>query len=172
MSGFFYDNVQVSMLGGGLPGGMPRGGLLGGGAGSTGGTGMEGGSTRGRDRRVLRRGFGRFKKRIDSNPRIITPFRQAFNAGDTAGTVNERTREAASNQLNGIAPVNSLRRYERSRGAASGGESNFTGNPKFVYDSSDYIRFKKLAAKNKTYNDKSFGGDESNGSYVSRMRNF
>ena len=37
------------------------------------------------------------------------------------------------------------------------------GNPKFVYDSSDYIRFKKLSAKNLNYNDSSLGGDNHSG---------
>jgi hypothetical protein len=32
-------------------------------------------------------------------------------------------------------------------------------NSKFVYDGSDYINFKKKQAMNKTYNDRSFGGD-------------
>ena len=330
MSGFFNDNVtmgmlrnaiqskalpvgskqppKISMLGFGLPGGQPPGGLLGGGGGTYGGTGMEGGSTRGRSRRVLRRAFGRFKPRnnmnggfriapvtfggaavpskivgeyrqidttdpeynvvlsmmipfigtpppnqaftlfkngatyafytivtfgaeaemdlvffnlntpvyligtkikatiqelfslpnnlifgvawdkansttgatadsqvffpLEKNERIITPFRQAYNAGDVAGTVDEKTLERAPNQVNGIAPVNSLRKYERSRGASSGGKSLFTGNPRYVYDSSDYIRYRKLLAKNKNYNDVSFGGDESNASQTAIMRHF
>jgi len=326
MSGFFNDNVtmgmlknainlkalpkgskqppKISMLGFGLPGGQPPGGLIGGGGGTYGGTGMEGGSTRGRSRRVLRRAFGRFKPRnnmnggfrvapvtfggvavpsqivgeyrelepgnpeynvaldlvsdalrgmgsvnifkngatymatlvvpegeegaggmtmmayffnvnstlllvmeilvattiqelfslpnnfvywstyeqraadsqvffpLEKNERIITPFRQAYNAGDVAGTVDQRTLEPASNQVNGIAPVNSLRKYERSRGAASGGKSLFTGNPRYVYDSSDYIRYRKLLAKNKNYNDVSFGGDQSNASQTAIMRHF
>ena len=109
---------------------------------------------------------------IKKNERIITPFRQAYNAGDVAGTVDQRTLEPAPNQVNGIAPVNSLRKYERSRGAASGGKSLFTGNPRYVYDSSDYIRYRKLVSKNKNYNDLSFGGDESNASQVAIMRNF
>ena len=89
MSGFFNDNVtmgmlknainlkalpkgskqppKISMLGFGLPGGQPPGGLIGGGGGTYGGTGMEGGSTRGRSRRVLRRAFGRFKPRNNMN---------------------------------------------------------------------------------------------------------
>lgn len=333
MSGFFNDNVtmgmlknainlkalpkgskqppKISMLGFGLLGGQPPGGLIGGGGGTYGGTGMEGGSTRGRERRVLRRAFGRFKPRnnmnggfrvapvtfggatttaeivgeyreldpinpeynvvaafiaasapvplgsaikifkngatymamfhlsgqvwptgaaalgslflflnlntyiyalgvntkvtiqelfslpnnlitndpfvvltertfadsqvffpLEKNERIITPFRQAYNAGDVAGTVDQRTLEPASNQVNGIAPVNSLRKYERSRGAASGGKSLFTGNPRYVYDSSDYIRYRKLLAKNKNYNDVSFGGDQSNASQTAIMRHF
>ena len=49
------------------------------------------------------------------------------------------------------------------------GGSAFTGNPKFVYDGSDYTRFKKMKAKLKTYNDKSFGGSN-NGAYTFLMR--
>jgi hypothetical protein len=36
-------------------------------------------------------------------------------------------------------------------------------NTKFVYDSSDYIRFRKNQAFNKNYNDRSFGGNEYSG---------
>jgi hypothetical protein len=39
------------------------------------------------------------------------------------------------------------------------GQAFFTGNPKYVYDSSNYIRFKKLQAVNRNYNDSSFGGE-------------
>ena len=42
-------------------------------------------------------------------------------------------------------------------------------NPKFVADSSDYVKFRKQNAVNKTYNDSSFGGDAHHGSYVSYM---
>lgn len=45
------------------------------------------------------------------------------------------------------------------------------GNPKFVYDSSDYTRFKKLSAKNRNYNDSSFVGDDHSGAQSAyRMR--
>ena len=36
--------------------------------------------------------------------------------------------------------------------------ASYVGNPRFVSDSSDFIRFKKLQAKSKTYNNNSFGG--------------
>lgn len=39
-------------------------------------------------------------------------------------------------------------------------------NTRFVPDSSDYITYKKQRAINQTYNDTSFVGDKSNGSYV------
>jgi len=42
-------------------------------------------------------------------------------------------------------------------------------NVKYVADSSDYIKFKKQVSCNKTYNDSSFGGDQSNASYVPLM---
>ncbi len=43
-------------------------------------------------------------------------------------------------------------------------------NPKFVPDSSDYIKFKKQRALSNNYNDSKFGGDESNASYSAIMR--
>ena len=39
-----------------------------------------------------------------------------------------------------------------------------------IYSGTDYIRFKKLKAVNQTYNDKSYGGDNNHGSYVSLKR--
>ena len=43
-------------------------------------------------------------------------------------------------------------------------------NPKFVPDSSDYIKFKKQRALSQNYNDSKFGGDQSNASYSAMMR--
>ena len=54
MSGFLID-LFPSRLGGGIPGAQPIGGLIGGGGGSLGGSGMDWGSARGRDRLVLRK---------------------------------------------------------------------------------------------------------------------
>ena len=45
-------------------------------------------------------------------------------------------------------------------------------NTKFVPDSSSYITFKKQQAMNRVYNDSSFGGDNSNGSYVAFKMNY
>lgn len=44
-----------------------------------------------------------------------------------------------------------------------------TCNPKFVSDSSDYVKFKRLRAVNRNYNDVSNGGDKNNASYVPLM---
>ena len=101
-----------------------------------------------------------------TGPGILTPFRRAMNAGDPYVTVNMVPNSSLypkpSNQVQGS-------RRAANQGAAStagngrrttAGGSAYTGNPKRVYDSSDYIRFKKLQAKNRNYNDPTFGGDD------------
>ena len=39
------------------------------------------------------------------------------------------------------------------------GQATYVGNPRFVYDASDVIKYRKIKAQGKTYNDKSFGGN-------------
>ena len=169
MSGFRLDNF-ASILGGGRQGSQPKGGLLGGGASSTGGSGMEGGGDRGTERFVLRKAFGNKTLANGTNPiydnKPITPFRAAYNAGDTNGTVNSAPLASmpGSDQVNGNSRVSRLN--IRAGGRNSNGNAAYSGNPRYVYDSSNYIQYKKLRAVNKTYNDSNFGGDQSNGSYV------
>jgi len=43
-----------------------------------------------------------------------------------------------------------------------------TCNVKYVYDCSDYIKYKQQLAMNRTYNDIKFGGDDYNGSQVAQ----
>jgi hypothetical protein len=158
-------------FGGGIQGFQTK--LLGGGAGTTGGSGMDGASTRGLARKVLRTGFGRFNQDLGVVvKKVITPFRQAYNAGDPNGYINQSSTGGESNHLNSVGLSSSLRVYARASGVKFNGNATFAGNPKFVYAGDDYVRFKKLAAINKTYNDKSFGGDESNASFTSLMANY
>ena len=162
--GNFKDNRFNSILGGGLPGGQPRWGLIGGGAGVDGGSGMEGGSSRSTDRRILRRALN---NNYPANA-VITPFRASFNAGDIAGTVhsNPSALLPGSNQVTSSRIATQLNSFFG--GVNNTGSALYSGNPRYVYDSSDYIRYKKLIAENKTYNDSSFGGDQSNASYTAR----
>lgn len=158
MSGFVGDKFP-SKLGGGIPGGMPKGGLLGGGAGggrsST--SGMEGGGQRGLIRLVQRRVLGNtiFP---NNNPHVITPFRRYFNAGDNAGTVNSGPSSLLGPPTNQVSGNSMVSRLHATHGGTRTGEAFYSGNPKYVYDGADYVRFKKLMATNKTYNDSSFGG--------------
>ena len=188
-----------SRLGQGLPGGTPPGGLLNGGPGPGGSGGMEGGSGRGRTRKVLRRAFG--NRRLPTEGCIggpesapscavglcagqdgraarrasLTPFRAAMSAGDPNQSNFGRPTTSATcmyapNQVTG---TNRSLVFQRAKSSTGGvmpvdGGSWWTGNAKFVYDSSDYIRFKRLQANNRNYNDLSFGGDKSNASFVPR----
>ena len=161
---------NFNKLGGGIPGGQPKGGLLGGGANSYGGSGMEGGGERSTDRNVLRRAFGNNVLVNGTYPLItkspITPFRAAYNAGDTNGTINSHPLPSmpGSDQVNSNSRVSRLN--IKSGGAQNNGGAAYSGNSRYVYDSSNYIQYRKLRAINQTYNDSNFGGDASNGSYV------
>lgn len=139
MSGYIND-TNPSKLGGGVPGVQSM--LL---------SGMEGGGQRSITRLQLRNSFGKsgwLKKAVNNNnlPLVITPFRLAFNAGDINGTENEAPipELPSANQLN-----------SKGDGVKNDGKAGYTGNPKYVYDSSDYVRFKKLQASNRNYNDSS-----------------
>jgi hypothetical protein len=147
------------------------------------------------DRRELRKSFGNYiiqdsadpfgsstAQLIDSSgvcgasgPGLLTPFRRAMNAGDPYGKVNSAPSSTIfpppSNQVN--APTRtSLAGWGILAGSTKvvAGGSAYTGNPKRVYDSSDYIRFKKLQAKNRNYNDPTFGGDMHHASQVALSR--
>ena len=94
-----------------------------------------------------------------------TPFRLSMLAGDPFGSINEAVFPTlyAPNQVarSGI----SFGVLPRSNGGGlSSGNATYTGNPKWVYDSSDYSRYKKLKAMSQNYNDSSFGGDQHNAS--------
>ena len=157
-----------SKLGEGLPGGQPRGGLIGGGGGPEGGSGMVGGSVRARTRMILRDAFGNgcmFKNlpfATNSSSYYRTgPFRMATHSGDPNGTTNESPSPHLP-QVNGVGGIQGVR--ARSRMTIGGVHNNanayYSGNPKYVYDSSNYTTFRKRQAINRNYNEKSFGGDK------------
>lgn len=127
-----------------------------------------------------------------------TPFRALMNAGDPASSVNKYAANLESWQKNGLNPdpiytnpSNQVSSTTRSSNAAAvtmsgymprstptpnaapggGGQTAmWSGNPRWVYDGSDYVRFKKLQAKNRNFNDVSWGGDRNNASQVALSR--
>ena len=125
----------------------------------------------------------------------LTPFRALMNAGDPNNTYNSPSwgpltqidddGEFIGQYINKqythvINQVSSTRRSSNSGWKSAAGRvpisqsaqgaSAWTGNNNYVYDGSDYVRFKKLQAKNRNYNDPTFGGDEHNASQVPRAR--
>lgn len=178
INGGFYS--KTSILGGGIPGGQASG-LLGGGANSHGGSGMIGSGLRSTDRNVLRKAFGNNHLSetipspiyfIENRQSKTTPFRAVMCAGDINGTVNKSPSPnlPGSNQVQ-VPRVQGTQ--NNPGGNFNNGEAYYTGNPKFVYDGSDYTRYKHLKAVNKTYDDSSFGGSN-NGSYefLKRVRRY
>ena len=171
MSGNTCDkSFDPSKLGGGVPGVVGNGGPCGSRSGRSAGAGTP------QDRFRLRNGFGQYTflqragliNNACDRKTVLTPFRQAFNAGDYLGTIDS----GPSKKLPQINQVNSLIAVLTAPGqdGLQSGGAGFTGNQRWVYDSSDYTRFKNLQAKNRNYNDRSTGGDQSNASQVALMR--
>jgi hypothetical protein len=119
-------------------------------------------------RRILRSSWNAANlSAIGSYKPTIGPFRTVNNLGDFLGRKNYSC--GGPNPTNASKPgYGRLIRSVPSQCDATGIAAT-SCNPKFVSDSSDYIRFKKLKAYNRTYNDLAFGGDQNNASYVPLM---
>ena len=138
---------------------------------------MDGGNERALSRKYLTKAFGNMRNSglnsspLNYNRNILGPFRTAFNAGDVITNSIEETNAiygTESNQVGG----NNLSRLQARGDSVSGQKGNamYSGNPKFVYDGSDYIRFKKLQALNKTYADTTFGGSNNSQEQIAIYR--
>ena len=108
--------------------------------------------------------------------RIVTPFRAVNNAGDLLSRQNYSSGGCIQS-FQSRPGLSGLRQRFGSNTASApsvvwseiqldASIPSSTCNGKYVYDSSDYIRFKKNQAVNQNYNDLSFGGDQSSGSQV------
>ena len=127
-------------------------------------------------RKILRRTF-RPDTKVVNNVKIKStagPFRTSMNLGDFLSRQYQSC--GGCNQVN---DVNSRILRSKMGGTVSNISCNITtngitpqqiplkgGNTKFVSDSSLYTQFKSLESINRNYNDTSFGGNNSNGSYT------
>lgn len=106
---------------------------------------------------------------INGRTRITTPFRAVNNLGDFLSRENYT--------CGGPNPVNVKRPGLGGKGVLTSMISHCDGsgvpasstNVRFVPDSSDYIKYRRLRAVNRTYNDKKFGGNDHHAEYVARM---
>ena len=126
---------------------------------------VEGGNDRAVTRRQLSRAFGNMiisglgTSPLLYNKNVLGPFRTAFNAGDVVTNKIEPNDIRYGRLPNQVGGNNLSRVQVRGDGTSSqNGNAMYSGNPKYVHAGSDYIRFKKLQALNKSYNDKSYGG--------------
>ncbi len=115
-------------------------------------------------RKILRTSWNNNNINVD---RQIGAFRAVNNLGDVLNRQNYSC--GGPNQINSRPGI-------YGNGGSIPQQCDGTGvvaascNPKFVPDSSDYIKFKKQRALSNNYNDSKFGGDESNASYSAIMR--
>jgi hypothetical protein len=117
------------------------------------------------DRMYLRKAFptNTFRnKYILTNKWAQTPFRVAMNAGDL---LLRQTEPGGTNQVKGSVGTG---KYRNTLGTVDGVRKGdgASGNQHYVYDSSVYTTYKRRVSKNKNYNDKSFVGNDHNGSYT------
>lgn len=160
MSG--YEKKGVSSLGGGKPGQYESG------YGNT----LVGGEVA-LNRRKLRKAFKSNNVPKANVKASCGPFRSAYNLGDPLSRKNMSC--GGPNQVNDT--NSSVLTHKMAGGVSNSDCENVIhgvtpvdvnlkgGNVKFVSDSSLYTQFKHLEAVNLTYNDKSGGGDQHNGSY-------
>lgn len=139
-----------------------------------------------RNRFLLRQGWNTSSTSGSSYPkRIVTPFRAVYNAGDllcrqnyscggTCQTPQSRPGLHGLRQRFGSTSTSCMADVFYSATQVNPAVPSSTCNGKWVYDSSDYTTFKKLQAVNRNYNDRSFGGDDSNTSQSAwrRIRRF
>jgi hypothetical protein len=102
----------------------------------------------------------------NDNARIVTPFRAINNLGDFLQRKNYVC--GGPNQVNADKPGWKSRIGSIISDCDGTGVPSSTCNVKYVPDSSDYIKFKKLQAQNQNFNDLKNGG-YNNSSYVPLM---
>ena len=124
----------------------------------------EGGGNRALYRKHLAKAFGNLHNSgLKSSPslynkNILGPFRTAFNSGDVITNRIETTNIKYGREANQVGGNNLSRVTGRQDGTAQSGNAMYSGNPRYVHDGSDYTRFRKLQAINRTYNDSTVGG--------------
>jgi hypothetical protein len=164
VSGIGYPyNGPGPKLGGGLPGLMPQPLID-----------HDNSNIFARTRFTLRDAWNTTSYSGSSNPkRIITPFRAVNNAGDllsrenyscggSCQTYQSRPGLNGLRQRFGSTSVLCQPSVLWSSSQVDPQIPSSTCNVKYVYDGSDYIRFKKDQAVNRNYNDRSFGGNDYN----------
>ena len=103
---------------------------------------------------------------------ILGPFRTSINGGDVLTNRPQATDSKYGRAPNQVGGNNLSRIQNVGDGTNNNGGAMYSGNPRFVYDGSDYARYKKLAAINSNYYDKTYGGDKhsSNQSAIRKIR--
>ena len=107
------------------------------------------------------------KGTYNGHKRKIGPFRAINNAGDFLSRQNYKCGGPTGMSKSSIGWAGSkIYLGSQINNCDNTGVEGSSGNVKYVYNSSDYITFRKQQATNSNYNDLKNGGDDHNGSYV------
>lgn len=106
---------------------------------------------------------------VNGRTPVSSPFRLVNNLGDYLGRVHYNCGGPNLTQPDKVGMRARIRPMFANCDAT--GIPATTANVKFVSDSSDYIRFKKLRSQNRNFNDVALGGDQHNASYFALKGN-
>lgn len=104
---------------------------------------------------------------VNGRTPVGTPFRLVNNSGDYLGRVHYNC--GGANPAHTNVSGGKARFRQMFNNCDSTGIPASSTNVRFVSDSSDYTTFKKLRARNRGYNELSYGGDSRNASYFARQ---
>jgi hypothetical protein len=168
MSG--YENTTTSSLGGGIPGSS-----------KVGFNNTQKDAESALKRKILRKAFKSSTiSYVDGSGKHVVgksmtgPFRASFNAGDllnrkyqSCGGCNQVGNTNSSILRPKMADsVSNTYCDATTNGVTPRQVPLYSGNSRYVSDSSLFTKFKQLNSINSNYNDKSFGGNDHNGSYT------
>ena len=111
---------------------------------------------------------------INNYGRVISPFKAVMGYGhyrDNLYYIDGSEPNQIAKTVNGLYFSGLNRGSTIAQRDGTGIVSN-SGNRNYIASGEDYSGFKKLMAVNANYNDLTFGGDQSNASYVARMAGF
>jgi len=121
-------------------------------------------------RRILKKAFKSNNVRVDG---VIVaksnagPFRSSMHVGDPLSRFYQSC--GGCNQVSNHDSISNVSCNVVTKGYTPLQIPLESGNSKYVYDNSLFVRFKGLSAINQNYYDISNGGNKSNGSYVALM---
>jgi len=111
------------------------------------------------------------KNQINSFGRVISPFKAVMGYGhylDNLYYIDGTEPNQIGKTVNGLSFSGLNRGSIISNNDKTGIMSN-SGRRNYIASGAEYSNFKNLMAINSTYNDKSFGGDDSNASYQAKQ---
>ena len=151
----FNNDIGSSGLGGGLPGFIPQ---------ATYNTDKD--RSYPDTRFTLRNAWNtNYAKLVNKGKTIVTPFRAINNSGDLLSRQNYSCGGACQTFQSRPGLFGLKGKFGHIQDNCDGsGIPPSSCNVKYVYDSSDYIRYAREKAINKNYNDSSFGGNKYSGS--------